>query len=130
MSKSAGNTIDLFAPEVDVHKQIMAIKTDSTPIASPKPLDSPLYFLLANMIPPREFVQLDASWKSGGKGYADYKKILLEHFHATFDAARRRREELRREPDEVERILVNGARRAREIAAPIMEQVRHAVGIP
>ena len=81
------------------------------------------------MAPPDEFAQLDASWKAGGKGYAEYKKVLLEYFHATFDAARRRREELRRDPAEVERILVDGARRAREIAAPIMEQVRRATGI-
>ncbi len=129
MSKSAGNTIELFAPEAEVHKQIMAIKTDSTPIASPKPVDSPLYALLANMAPPGQFAQVDASWKTGGKGYAEFKEILLEYFHATFDAARQRRDELRRERAEVERILVDGARRAREIAAPIIEQVRRAAGV-
>ncbi len=129
MSKSAGNAIEVFAPESEVHEQIMAIKTDSTPITSPKPVDSPLYELLANMSPAGEFAQLDASWKAGGKGYAEYKKILLDYFHATFDAARRRREELRRDPDDVERLLNEGARRARAIAAPILQKVRQAVGI-
>jgi tryptophanyl-tRNA synthetase len=85
--------------------------------------------LLEIMAPPGEFAQLDASWKAGGKGYAEYKKVLLDYFHATFDTARRRREELRRDPGEVERILLDGAGRAREIATPIMEEVRRAAGI-
>ncbi len=129
MSKSAGNTIELFAADAEVHQRIMGIRTDSAPLESPKPVDNALYALLEIMAPPDEFAQLDASWKAGGRGYAAYKKTLLEYFHATFDAARRRREELRRDPAEVERILIDGARRAREIATPIMEQVRRAAGI-
>jgi tryptophanyl-tRNA synthetase len=109
--------------------RIMGIRTDSAPLESPKPIDNALYGLLEIMAPPGEFAQLEASWKAGGKGYAEYKKVLLEYFHATFDAARRRREELRRDPGEVERILVDGATRAREVATPIMEQVRRAAGI-
>jgi len=81
------------------------------------------------MAPPGEFAELDKSWKAGGTGYAEYKKALLDYFHATFDTARRRREELRRDPAQVERILVDGAHRARQIAAPIMAQVRLATGI-
>jgi len=129
MSKSAGNVIELFAADAEVHRQIMGIRTDSAPLESPKPIDSALCGLLAVMAPPGEFAQLDVSWKAGGKGYAEYKKVLLEYFHATFDAARQRREELRRDLAEVERILVDGAKRAREIATPIMEQVRRAAGI-
>lgn len=129
MSKSARNTIELFATDAEVQRQIMGIRTDSATRESSKPIDGALYRLLALIAPPDEFVQLDASWRAGGKGYAEYKKLLLEYFHATFDAARRRREELRRDPAEVERILGDGARRAREIAAPIMTQVRRATGI-
>jgi tryptophanyl-tRNA synthetase len=129
MSKSAGNTIELFATDAEVRQQIMGIRTDSAPLQSPKPLDNPLYGLLAVVAPPDEFAQLDASWKAGGKGYVAYKKMLLEYFHTKFDAARRRREALRRDPTEVERTLADGARRAREIAAPIMEQIRRATGI-
>ena len=129
MSKSARNTIELFATDAEVQRQIMSIRTDSTPRELPKPIDNALYQLLALIAPPGEFAELDNSWKAGGKGYVDYKKVLLEYFHAAFDTARRRREELRRDPAEVERILVDGAHRAREIAAPIMAQVRLATGI-
>ncbi len=129
MSKSARNTIELFATDAEVQRQIMSVRTDSTARESPKPIDSALYRLLELLAPPDRFAQLDASWRAGGAGYAEYKKALLECFHATFDGARRRREELSQDPAEVERILVDGARRAREIAAPIMAQVRLATGI-
>ena len=128
MSKSSGNTIDLFADDDTVRKQIMGIKTDSTSIELPKP-DNALYRLLGLVAPPAGFAQIDASWRSGGKGYAEYKKALLEYFHAAFDAPRRRRAELIQDRGEIERILADGARRARGIAAPIIEQVRRAVGI-
>ena len=72
---------------------------------------------------------VDASWREGGKGYGEYKKKLLEAYHATFGPARARRAELLRDPGELERLLQAGARRAREFAAPYMDAVRRAVGL-
>jgi tryptophanyl-tRNA synthetase len=129
MSKSYGNTIELFGEEREVKKRIMGIKTDSTPVEAPKPTDNALYQLLRVMAPPGELEGLERSWKSGGTGYGEYKKKLLEYFHATFDGPRRRREELLREPAELERILQDGARRARELAVPTIHRVRQAVGL-
>jgi tryptophanyl-tRNA synthetase len=129
MSKSSGNTIDLFADDDTVRKQIMSIKTDSSSVSMPKPVDSALYRLLEILAPPDDFAAIDASWRAGGKGYADYKQALLDFFHLRFDAPRGRREQLERDRAEVERILAEGARRARDIAAPILDQVRQAVGL-
>lgn len=131
MSKSYGNAIDLFADDKEVKKRIMSVKTDSTPVEAPKPVEgSPLYQLLQITAPSeQELARIDESWRAGGKGYGDYKKLLLEHFHATFGPARKRRAELLSNPDEVERILADGARRARELAAPFIDGVRRAVGL-
>lgn len=129
MSKSYNNAIELFADDAAIKKKIMGIKTDSTPVEAPKPTEGPLYELLKVMAPPEEFAALDRSWKSGGKGYGEYKRALLEYFHATFDGARGRRKELEKDPGEVESILRDGARRASELAAPTMAAVRRAVGI-
>jgi tryptophanyl-tRNA synthetase len=129
MSKSYGNTIDVFGDEKEIKKRIMGIKTDSTSVEAPKPTESALYQLLKVVAPPNEFAELDQSWKNGGKGYGDYKKKLLEFFHAAFDPARQRRRELLVDPGEVERLLQEGGRRARVHAAPIMERVRQAVGL-
>jgi tryptophanyl-tRNA synthetase len=131
MSKSYGNTIDLFGDEKEIKKRIMGIKTDSTPVEAPKPTeDNALYQLLQVMLPPSRFPEVDASWRAGGKGYGEYKKLLLEAFHDTFGPARQRYQELKNDPAELERILQDGAERARAEASRLMERVRRAVGIP
>lgn len=129
MSKSYGNTIDLFGDDKEIKKRIMGIKTDSTPVEAPKPLDNPLYQLLKVMAPEGEFAAIDESWRAGGKGYGDYKKKLLEYYHLTFDPARKRYDELLKDPAEVERILAQGAERARALAAPYINAVRKVVGL-
>jgi tryptophanyl-tRNA synthetase len=129
MSKSYGNTLDIFGDEKEVKKRIMGIKTDATPVEAPKPTEgNALYALLKVMAPPGEWAAIDESWRSGGRGYGDYKKLLLQFFHATFDAARARRDELLRDPAEVDRVLADGAAKARALAAPLMQSVRAAVG--
>jgi tryptophanyl-tRNA synthetase len=130
MSKSYGNTIDLFGDEKDVKKRIMGIKTDATPVEAPKPTDNaPLYELLKLLAPPGEFDRVDQAWRAGGTGYGDFKKRLLDYFHATFGPARARRAELLKDPAELERLLLQGAERARAIAAPVVDGVRRAVGL-
>jgi len=129
MSKSYSNTIDLFGDDAEVKRRIMSIKTDSTPVEAPKPLDSPLYALLRLVLPPAEFAEVDKAWRQGGRGYGDFKKKLLEGFHATFDAARARYRQLEADPGEVEKVLRDGAARARAFAAPIISGVRQAVGL-
>jgi len=129
MSKSYGNTIDLFGDEKDIKKKIMGVKTDSTPVEAPKPLDSPLYQLLKLMAPADEFPRIDESWRSGGQGYGDFKKKLLELYHATFEGPRARYAELEKDPGEIERILKDGAVRAREVAASTVAGLRKAVGL-
>ncbi|MBZ4397368.1 tryptophan--tRNA ligase [Myxococcus sp. MISCRS1] len=142
MSKSYGNTIEMFGDEKEIKKRIMSIKTDSTPVEAPKPVpegkpadaslvsEVPLYDLLKLMLPASEFAEVDASWRAGGKGYGEYKKKLLEAFHTTFGPARQRYAELAGDPAELERILQDGAQRARQEASVLMDKVRRAVGIP
>ena len=130
MSKSYGNTIDIFGDEREIKTRIMSMKTDSAPVGAPKPVEgSALYALLQVMAPEEERASIQRSWTEGGRGYGDYKRQLLNMFHATFDPARRRREELSRDPVEVARILRDGAQRARAIAAPVIHAVREVVGL-
>lgn len=130
MSKSYGNTIELFAPDSVLKKVIMGIKTDSTPVEAPKPTEgSALYSLLQLLASEEEFASLDASWRAGGSGYGVYKKRLLELFHERFDAARARRAELEKDRGEVERILLRGAEKARAIATTQMDAVKRVTGL-
>ncbi len=129
MSKSYKNTIDVFADDATVKKQIMGIKTDSTPVESPKdPAATPLLPLLRLFASPDDVAELERTFREGGLGWGHYKLKLLELFHATLDPARVRRRELAGDPGHVEAVLVDGAARARAIAAPVIDEVRRAVG--
>jgi len=129
MSKSYGNTIDIFGPEKPIRKRIMSLVTDSTPVEDPKPKEGALYQLLKIFAPVEQRPWVEAAFDDGGVGYGDMKKKLFEYFLATFGDARVRYDELMADPAEVERILRAGAERARETAAPLMDDVRSAVGI-
>ena len=130
MSKSYGNTIDIFGPEKVIRKRIMSIVTDSTPVEEPKPTkDNVLYDLLKLFAPAEDRDWLERAFREGGVGYGDMKKRLFGYFLDTFGEARRRFDELVADPGEVERILAAGAAKARETAAPLMDDVRRAVGI-
>lgn len=131
MSKSYGNTIDLFAPENVVRKQIFSIVTDSARVEDPKDPDrSTLYQILKLFCTPEEAVEWAERFRRGGVGYGEVKKVLFEKFMEELGPARRRREELSRQPDYVEEVLRKGAEKAREVGVPLVRRVRDAVGIP
>jgi tryptophanyl-tRNA synthetase len=130
MSKSYGNTIEIFGPEKAIRKRIMSMVTDSTPVEEPKPKGgSGLYALLKLFAPPGEKEWVERAFDEGGTGYGTMKKRLFEWYMETFREARKRYDELIGEPAEVERVLEAGAGRAREVVAPLMEEVRRAVGL-
>ena len=130
MSKSYGNAIDLFDADAPTKKRIMSIKSDSTALEAPKDRDAtPIHALLKLFASPADMDQIDRSFDEGGRGWGHYKQQLAELFFATFSEARKRRIELAADGAFVERVLANGAHRARAAAAPIMMQVREATGI-
>ena len=135
MSKSYNNTIDLFGTDKEVEKQIMSVKTDSTAPDAPKPTENqPLYDLLKVVFSPADFVAIDAKWKAAGgegktHGYGAFKKTLLEGYFATFAEPRKRYAELMADQAELERLLCQGAEKARNYAAPVIARVRKAVGL-
>ena len=131
MSKSYDNTIEIFGPEKPIWKKIMGIVTDSTPVDEPKPTeDNALYHLLKIFAPDDgERAWVETAFSEGGVGYGDMKKRLFEYYLQTFGEARARYDELTNDPAEVDRILAAGAEKARETAAPLMDQVRKIVGV-
>jgi tryptophanyl-tRNA synthetase len=130
MSKSYGNTIDIFMDEKPLRKRIMGIVTDSTPLEAPKDPDGSyiveLYRLFAS---PAEVEEMKASFRAGGTGYGHYKQQLFEAIRTFFAPMRQRREELLADPGQVDEILRRGADRASAIARETMDRVRTAVGL-
>ena len=131
MSKSYGNTIELFATDKEVRAQIYSIVTDSASVAEPKdPGKSNLYAVLKLFCIPEEQLSWEDRFRAGGLGYGEVKKAIYEKFMERFGAARRRRIELDKQPEYVESVLLRGAGKAREVGIPLLKQVRDAAGIP
>ncbi|HEX2853673.1 MAG TPA: tryptophan--tRNA ligase [Opitutaceae bacterium] len=131
MSKSYGNTIDIFGEEKAVRKKIMGIMMDSRTPAEPKPdADKNLAIQLLRLVAPAE-VALDHEnrLRAGGLGYGDLKKALFEHYWNYFAAARARRAELAANLDHVNRVLAEGAERARAVATVVIKRARKASGL-
>ncbi len=130
MSKSYGNTIDLFDDPKTVKKRIMSIKTDSTPVSDPKdPEKCSVFALLRLFCDAAETAEWTDRYRAGGMGYGEAKKRLVELFEERLGPARGRRRELEQDADGVEDVLASGGRRAREVARAVMEDVRRACGI-
>ena len=130
MSKSYGNSIDLFAPLKKVRKSVMSVVTDSTPVEAPKDPDTCNAFAILKL-----FVEADeaAEWaeryRKGPLGYGEVKLRIFERFQEVFGPAHERREQLARDPGYVEDVLVEGAKKARAIAREVMAAARDACGI-
>ena len=130
MSKTYANGIQPFAEEGVLRKQVMGIVTDSTPVDEPKdPDDSTLFTLWSLFAAGCERAAMAERFRSGGVGYGEVKKELLERVMDYFGSARAAREKLAADPEDVEAVLRDGARRARESAAPLMDAVRAACGV-
>ena len=130
MSKSYGNTIDIFGDEKETRKRVMSIVTDSKPVEAPKdPASSTIFHLYSLVAAPNEISDMREKFEKGGTGYGDFKKQLFARLWEYFEPMRKRRDEILREPGYVDDVLKAGAIRANEEAAKVMQRVRAAVGL-
>jgi tryptophanyl-tRNA synthetase len=130
MSKSYDNTIELFLPENALRKKIMSIVTDSTPVEAPKdPANSAIISLYRLFATPDMVASMERDFRAGGVGYGEFKKRLFAVIWDSFAPMRQRRAELEADAGLVDRILADGALRARTIAQQTMARVRRAVGV-
>ncbi len=130
MSKSRNNTIDIFEDEKQLRKRIMSISSDSTPLEEPKNPDAcnvfNLYQLLAE---PSDIQTMRSNYLAGGYGYGHAKQALFELICSKFASERTRYAYYMGNPMEVERILLEGAQRAKAVANPVLKRVRESLGL-
>jgi tryptophanyl-tRNA synthetase len=130
MSKSYGNTIEMFEPEKSIKNKVMKIVTDSTPVEATKDPDKCNVFALLKLFAsPEEIKQWDQRYRKGGMGYGEAKKRLAELIVEYFRPFRQKRAELESNPDYVKQMLAKGAQRARAIASKTLAEARKAVGL-
>lgn len=129
MSKSYGNTINIFQDDKALRKNIMKIETDSTPLEEPKNPDTctvfTLYALVANET---ETAAMRANYLAGGYGYGHAKQALYEVIVREFESQRSMFDILMQDHQQLERILLTGAEKARATASDTLSRVRKVLG--
>jgi tryptophanyl-tRNA synthetase len=130
MSKSYGNTIEIFEPESSIKKKIMRIVTDSTPVEEPKdPEKCNVFALLKLVAQPDELAEWENKYRKGPMGYGEAKERLAELIIEYFRPFRKKRSELEKNIDFVEKVLADGAERVEAVAAETVARVKKAVGL-
>lgn len=129
MSKSYGNIIDIFLPEKDLKKQVMSIVTDSTPLEAPKdPTKDNVFAIYKLVATPEQTEALRQRYLAGNFGYGHAKQELLNVLTMRYKSERERFQFLMAHPEELERILEDGERRARVVARDVLSRVRSKLG--
>ena len=129
MSKSYGNTINVFSDEKALKKQVMQIITDSIPLEEPKDPNKcnvfNIYKLVAN---PEEIITMENNYRNGNYGYGHAKKELLELILRKYSSERKLYSEYMNNPDLIEERLKEGAEKARKTASSVLARVKSKLG--
>jgi len=129
MSKSSGNIINLFLPDKKLRKQIMKIKTDSTPMEDPKNPDTCNLFALYKLLASEEQIaEMRANYEGGNYGYGHAKQAFYELLITKFSVERERYNYFMNNLEEIDKALAIGAEKAKIVATSVLKRVREKVG--
>jgi tryptophanyl-tRNA synthetase len=131
MSKSYSNTIEIFGNEKSLKKKIMGITMDSRTPQEPKPdAEKNLAIQLLKLVAPSNVgKEFEDKLRAGGLGYGDLKKALFENYWNFFADARKKRSDLEKNLDYVNRVLADGATKARMLAQTVLRRARKNCGL-
>jgi len=130
MSKNYNNTIPIFADDKALLKQVMRIVTDSKRPEDPKnPDECNVFNIFKYFAPPPAVASRRNAYLRGGLAYSEIKQELYERLVEFFGPRRETYRQLLADKNQLDRILSEGAGKARAMAAPVLYRVRRAVGI-
>ncbi len=130
MSKSYGNTIDIFAEGKPLKKSVMGVVTDSRTVEEAKdPATCNVFALHSLFATPAQSEALAAKYRAGGMGYGAAKTELLALIDEHFAQAREKRRELAKDMAQIEEWLRQGAAKARATAGATLDLVRSKCGL-
>jgi len=129
MSKSYDNTIPLFSSSAQLKKLIAGIVTDSRAPGEAKETEGSALFQIYQAFANAEETSALAKAYADGIGWGDAKQMLFERIDREVAPMRAQYEELINNPAKVDAILLKGAAKARELATPFIQELRHAVGL-
>ncbi|MEO1050799.1 MAG: tryptophan--tRNA ligase [Bacteroidota bacterium] len=129
MSKSYGNTIDIFLPDKKLRKQIMTIVTDSTPLEEPKNPDTCSVFALYKLLASdNQTAEMRGNYEGGNYGYGHAKQALFELIVDKFKDEREKFNYYMENNAELEKKLQTGEEKARVIAHNTLDRVKKHLG--
>ena len=129
MSKSKGNIIDIFLPDKKLRKQIMKIKTDSTPLEEPKDPNTCNLFALYKLVASKEQItQMKENYLGGNYGYGHAKQAFFELLIEKYATEREKYNYYMNNLNEIDKVLSIGAKKAHIIADEVLNRVRTKLG--
>ena len=129
MSKSRDNIINIFLSDKKLRKQIMGIKTDSTPLEEPKNPDTDNVFALYKLLASdTQIAEMRANYEGGNYGYGHAKQALYELIIDKFATVRERYNHFMDNKNEIDDALKIGAEKATKVANDVLKRVRTKVG--
>ena len=129
MSKSYNNFIDIFLPDKKLRKQIMGIKTDSTPMQDKKDAEvCNIYKIYKLLSTEEQATALFEKYAAGNYGYGHAKQELFELICETYSLEREKFNQLMENKAIIDEELEKGAVKARVIAKEVLARVRKNIG--
>ncbi len=129
MSKSRNNFINIFVDDKALLKQIKSIETDSTPLEEPKNPDTCNVFALYKLLgSTEEIADLRAKYEAGNYGYGHAKQALYDLMVVKFASEREKYNYYINNLEEVDKLLLEGAAKARKVAQSVLSRVREKLG--
>lgn len=131
MSKSYDNTVMLTEDAESVAKKVSSMITDPERIKKDDPghPDVCAVYAFRKIFSPEDLKQYEADCKGGKIGCVQCKKGLAQKVNEYLEPIRHRRAEIEKNPEMIEQILAEGAKKARESASLVMESVRKAMKV-
>lgn len=130
MSKSYGNTLNIFEEEKSLKKKVMKIVTDSRGVEEPKdPATCNLFAIYRLFADSDKQEAMKDRYQQGGLGYGEVKKELFSMIWEYFRPYRDKREEFAKDPGEILAIMKKGAEKTRKVAAETLDIVKDRVGL-
>ena len=133
MSKSYGNTIDLSDSAETVKQKVRQMYTDPKRVRAdiPGTVEGNPVFIYHDVFNPNveEVEDLKARYRAGKVGDVEVKTKLSAAINAMLDPIRERRAKAMARPGDLRELAIEGSKKARAVAEPIMDRVRSAVGL-
>jgi tryptophanyl-tRNA synthetase len=132
MSKSYGNAVFLSDTPKEIDQKLSRMMTDPARVRRSDPGEPgkcPAFQLHKIYCTPQEIEYVTQGCRTAGIGCLECKKIMIKHVIEELAPIRERRAELEKNPEKVQAVLADGAKKARQQAEETMAEVREALGL-